>query len=474
MSRTDAVIEGFSFHSNQERLLYRTFSMKKAISLLLVNPWIMDFAAYNFWAEPLGLLWVGAFLKKAGAHISYIDCLTSIFQKNPEPKKNGCSKYIRTIVKKPERLKFVGRDYAVYGISEQELLARLSSLPKPDAVLVTSIMTYWYPGVRKAVDLLQAFYKVKVPVILGGIYTNLCFKHAKQHSHADIVFHDEKLSALVGAIEKVTEKRFSGVPGLESFSEYPLPLHELQIEKKFFSLLTRRGCPFTCSYCASPLLDRNFSQRNLSSVLKEITTYTEVLSTKNIAFYDDALLADAVHHIIPLLEAVADRGIRLSMHLPNGIHARFLTKHIVELFRKTGVKTIRIGLETADRTLQKKTGGKTTNEDYKRAVELLRDAGYTREEVGTYVMLGFPGQHPEDVEKTIEFVYECGGAPSLSYFSPIPGTKIWQEAAAASPFPVEEEPLFQNNSVYILGNRDFSETTVRSLKAKAIELRGMP
>ena len=43
--------------------------------ILLVNPWIHDFAAYDFWAKPLGLLALAALLRSHGLSVSYIDCL---------------------------------------------------------------------------------------------------------------------------------------------------------------------------------------------------------------------------------------------------------------------------------------------------------------------------------------------------------------------------------------------------------------
>jgi hypothetical protein len=107
-------------------------------------------------------------------------------------------------------------------------------------------------------------------------------------------------------------------------------------------------------------------------------------------------------------------------------------------------------------------------------VGFFREAGYSREEVGTYVMLGLPGQSAESVEQSIDFVYQSGGAPHISYFSPIPGTKIWREALKSTPFPLDEEPLFQNNTVFIRGNKEFTEETIGNLKSMAIELRKMP
>jgi len=52
-------------------------NQKKSPPLLLINPWIYDFAAYDFWAKPLGFLYLAAILRKNGFAINYIDCLDS-------------------------------------------------------------------------------------------------------------------------------------------------------------------------------------------------------------------------------------------------------------------------------------------------------------------------------------------------------------------------------------------------------------
>jgi hypothetical protein len=46
-----------------------------SFNILLINPWIYDFAAYDFWAKPLGFLYLAALLRKNGFFIHYIDCL---------------------------------------------------------------------------------------------------------------------------------------------------------------------------------------------------------------------------------------------------------------------------------------------------------------------------------------------------------------------------------------------------------------
>jgi len=64
-----------------------------------------------------------------------------------EPQRYGCARYPRTEIPPPAGLAHVPRRFCRYGLPHEtvsEALARLD--PPPDLVLITSIMTYWYPG----------------------------------------------------------------------------------------------------------------------------------------------------------------------------------------------------------------------------------------------------------------------------------------------------------------------------------------
>jgi radical SAM superfamily enzyme YgiQ (UPF0313 family) len=443
-------------------------------SILLINPWITDFAAYNLWAEPLGLLYVASVLERSGANLSFIDCLFSSEEPNPLPRENGCSKYLRTIIEKPPCLDWVERAYAQYGMEEGEFLRLLNGQTRPDAVLITSMMTYWYPGVIRVIELVRQHFGSSVPVVLGGIYAIICKDHAARVSGADIVYGSDDLQGLVPLMETITGKELKGGPLTRDFSGYPLPAHELGRHRKFFAVLTGKGCPFSCTYCASHLINGLFARRSTSSVLEEMTRFRRALHTVNVAFYDDALLVDAPDHLIPLLQGIIDRGLDLSLHLPNGVHARYMTPGIARLFRDSGVRTIRLGLETARPELQVRTGNKTENQEYLKSVFMLREEGYERSDVGTYVMLGLPGQTPKDVEESLDFVYRSGASPHLSSFSPIPGTAVWEEALKSTSLAIDDEPLLQNNTVFILGNAAFSRDSIRELRQMALDFRNMP
>jgi hypothetical protein len=54
----------------------------------------------------------------------------------------------------------------------------------------------------------------------------------------------------------------------------------------------------------------------------------------------------------------------------------------------------------------------------------------------------------------------------LAEYSPIPGTKMWPEAVAASVFDIQREPLYHNNTLLCCRNNDFSYEAYRRMKER--------
>ncbi len=115
--------------------------------ILFINPWIHDFAAFNLWARPLGLLKAVEYFSAFDAELIFIDCADSF-----HPDKYGTGKYRSEIIQKPEMLKNVPRYFKRYGVSAEEFTTRLKSMMPFDIVLMTSIMSYWYTGVWRRSD----------------------------------------------------------------------------------------------------------------------------------------------------------------------------------------------------------------------------------------------------------------------------------------------------------------------------------
>jgi hypothetical protein len=185
-----------------------------------------------------------------------------------------------------------------------------------------------------------------------------------------------------------------------------------------------------------------FVQREPSAVVAEIADCVG-RGIHDFAFYDDALLLSAEHHLVLILEKIQAQGLHVRLHTPNGLHAGEITAGLALLMRRAGFATIRLSLETVDATRQRSTGGKVTTEAFEAAVAHLQAAGFGARELGAYVLAGLPGQPLTEVRDTVRHVLQMGVQAKLALFSPIPGTPDGDRA-----LPPDADPLLHNNTVY--------------------------
>src|SRR5208283_6135312 len=229
------------------------------LKILLVNPWIYDFAAFNLWARPLGLFRVAEYLSSFDTELFFIDCTGSCTAGH-----FGAGKYRAETVNKPALLEAVPRIFKRYGLGIDEFVRQVIAAMPFDAVLMTSVMSHWYPGVQKAVEMIRES-AGDVPVILGGIYAKLYHEHAVNGSGADFIFREpltESLNFALSTFGFKLKKKGDNIPyyRLNLYADYP-----------FAPLRTSTGCPFRCAYCASELLSgAKFNRRSPAEVLMEI------------------------------------------------------------------------------------------------------------------------------------------------------------------------------------------------------------
>jgi radical SAM superfamily enzyme YgiQ (UPF0313 family) len=419
--------------------------------ILLVNPWIYDFTAYDFWLKPLGLLYLASILREnSSCRLNYVDCLDRSHPRlgiSAKSKADGRGHFPKEEVSKPEALRAVPRRFSRYGIPVPLFLAELERLPRPEAVLMTSGMTYWYPGVHLAIELIRRKWG-RVPIVLGGNYATLASDHARRSSGADVVVEGAAENTLLSLLKTILGDNSIREREFRSFGDLPRPAVDLLNRPAALAVLTSRGCPFRCSFCATPLRYPRFEPRSPSSVILEIEENVLLRGVRNFAFYDDALLLDKESHIEPILQKVIEKNLAVAFHTPNGLHIRQIDRRLASLFRRAGVESLYLSQESFDEGLLAASCPKVSGGDLSGALDALEAAGYLKSEINVYLIVGLPGQDLRTVRESIGEVFRLGARPRLAFFSPVPGTAEWMRLIEKGCLAADADPLLHNKLAF--------------------------
>lgn len=424
--------------------------MRKRKKALLINPYIHDFKLYDEWMKPLGLYYVADYLCKNNVEIKYINCMMREHSslkntKLQRKKKYGTGNFYHTEIEKPIIYNSFPRKYKRYGIPIEIFRKDIKNIGDIDFIMITSYMTYWYRGLFETINIVREFYPNK-PIFLGGIYPTLCYEHAKKYFNSfnpiDIIpglFNENHLQKILFKIGSNTEIKNN---------ENPFPKYDIEPIHKYIPLLTSFGCPYNCSYCANKYLNSSYTNNNAKMLINTIEKYFSE-GIVDFAFYDDALLYRFNDNLYHILKYILMQNIKCNFHTPNAIHAKYITKNVAEMLYQSGFKTIRIGFETANIKLQKEIGNKATKLDIVNSINNLKKAGFKKENIGIYIMIGLKRQTLKEIMDSIDFIASQDVLVKPVTYSPIPHTKEYYNYLKDYP-EIENEPLYQNDAFFII------------------------
>ena len=222
-------------------------------------------------------------------------------------------------------------------------------------------------------------------------------------------------------------------PDITNLDKLPFPAWDLVDVEKYRSIwlkhhgyfsmnmVTTRGCPYHCNWCAKPIWGQRYNSRSPENVAAEMKWLKGKFAPDHIWFADDilGLKPNWIEKFVARLnevEAVIPFKCLQRADLVNEKTAAALAK--------AGCKTVWIGAESGSQKILDAMEKGDKVEDIYRAAKLLRETGI---KVGFFLQFGYPGETWNDVQKTLKMVREC--APddigiSVSY--PLPGTKFFE------------------------------------------------
>jgi len=394
--------------------------------ILLVNPPIYDFTAYDFWLKPFGMLSAAGKIRDFSQFFLF-DFLDRTALNNADSWGRGS--FRSKIIEKPSQFAKIPRKYRRFGTERAAFQAFLAQNGPFDIVMIQTSMTYWYQGIREVIDDVRNALS-DATVVLGGTYATLCPAHAAGLG-ADIVICGSDLKQLYELVK--AEKSPCQTPLWEAYGKLDVGIMKLSC-----------GCPYSCTYCAGGLIDGEFAHRQLSDCIADLHFLIKK-NVKNIAFYDDALLFKPEKVLFPFLEYVISNDIKVNFHTPNAFHARFVTAETAKIMVRAGFKTFYLGFESKSAAFQAATGSKVVSDDLAIAAENLLACGAEKNNIVTYQILGHPHCDLQELEESMRFAGSLGLSVMLADFSPIPSTP---DGEFCRKFVDLDEPLNHNKTAF--------------------------
>jgi anaerobic magnesium-protoporphyrin IX monomethyl ester cyclase len=188
------------------------------------------------------------------------------------------------------------------------------------------------------------------------------------------------------------------------------------------NLVTTRGCPFHCNWCAKPIWGQRYNVRSAKNVVEEMAWLKERFNPDSIWFMDDIMgIQDRwIEEFADLLDA---RKLRIPFKSLNRVDLLLRGKTIPALAR-AGAQIVWVGAESgSQKILDAMDKGTQVTQIYE-ATRKLHEYGV---KVAFFLQFGYPGETREDIELTLKMVRDLMPddiGMSVSY--PLPGTKFYE------------------------------------------------
>ncbi|MBI2875352.1 MAG: cobalamin B12-binding domain-containing protein [Candidatus Tectomicrobia bacterium] len=247
---------------------------------------------------------------------------------------------------------------------------------------------------------------------------------------------------LQDAIEKPFKlQRTAPRPPIGDLDRLPFPARDLvdltlyrpQVHlyrgRKSATLITSRGCPARCTFCATGVtLGNRIRFHSPQYVLSEIEQLVHTYGVRDFVFVDDTFTASA-QRTKEICQGILDRGLEIGWFCFARVNNA--SWELFELMKRAGCFSLFFGVESADPQVLKNIKKGTTVEQARQAMKLATAMGF-KTEAG--FMFGNPGDTRETIEKTIAFALEL--SPVIGSFNimvPFPGTEEYERHRQKNP-----------------------------------------
>ncbi len=245
---------------------------------------------------------------------------------------------------------------------------------------------------------------------------------------ANIIYRDGDRIVINSRRARILDLDELPFPAYEKLAGFPhgyhLPL--FSYEKRWgATMITSRGCPYTCSFCDRTVYERLYKYNSPQYVHDHIRHLRDRFGVHHINIYDDLFTAHKkrIHELCELLIAKP-----LGVDFNCAIRTGHTSDEMLALLKRAGAFMVSMGIESADPGMMERHKTGVTLEAVRETVHKIHAAGLRAK--GLFIF-GLPGETPETLEITSDFVLSLDlDEMNMTKFSPMYGAPIWDECVS--------------------------------------------
>jgi anaerobic magnesium-protoporphyrin IX monomethyl ester cyclase len=207
---------------------------------------------------------------------------------------------------------------------------------------------------------------------------------------------------------------------LTDFSSYR---HAWRKAHGYFSvnMVSSRGCPYQCNWCAKPISGNKFQLRAASAVAEEMRQLKHEAGAEHIWFSDDVFALNR-HWVQEFVSEVSQREAALPFKIQS--RADLMTEETVAALRAAGCAEVWMGVESGSQKILDAMDKGLNISSVREARQRLKKFGIR---AGYFLQFGYPGECWSDLQETIAFVRSTRPDDiGISFSYPLPGTVFYE------------------------------------------------
>jgi anaerobic magnesium-protoporphyrin IX monomethyl ester cyclase len=416
------------------------------LSNIINKETIRDFDNSKF-SFPLGILSIGSLLEKHDYQVKILDLDKEFYP-------------------------FLHNDAGNHDIEYyfDKYLVDFTSRFNPDVVGISGNFNCNKSFITVCCEKLKKF-KKDLPIVLGGHYPTNCYRDILENdSNVDYIIIGEGEEVMLQFLEAIRENDFAFIekhPNIvvkknvlsdspdskfsalvQDLDKLPLINYELldcveeyiaksrnvrilfkrEVSTRAVVMMTSRGCPFSCTYCASSNVHgKKIRAFSVDRVINEIDQLVEKYDINALIFEDDLFTFNR-KRTVELSKGIYERfGDRFFIEFSNGIAVAGLNEECIYWMAKSGMKQIHLAIESGNQYVQDKIIKKRLAlNKVKPVVELLKKYDVN---IRAFFIMGFPGESLDMMRDTKNFAKELKVDWAIfSFASPVVGSELYETA----------------------------------------------